>query len=60
MAGCGRMAPLRLSRAIVKGITAGLRKARFRGLPRIDPAFTFAAAAYNLVRLPKLLAGTSP
>jgi transposase len=35
---------------------AGLRKTRFRGLERVDLAFTFAAAAYNLVRLPKLLA----
>jgi hypothetical protein len=39
---------------------AGLRKTRFRGLARVDLAFTFAAAAYNLVRLPKLLAGASP
>ena len=44
----------------MKAITAGLGKARFRGLARIDPAFTFAAAAYNLVGLPKLLAGASP
>jgi transposase len=35
---------------------AGLRKARHRGLPKIDWQFTFAMAAYNLVRLPKLLA----
>ena len=28
----------------------------FRGLDRVGWAFTFAAAAYNLVRLPKLLA----
>ena len=39
---------------------SGLRKTRFRGLARVDLAFTFAAAAYNLVRLPKLLAGASP
>ena len=39
---------------------AGLRKTRFRGLARVDLAFTFAAAAYNLVRLPRLLAGASP
>jgi transposase len=37
---------------------AGLRKVRFKGRPRVDWAFTFAAAAYNLVRAPKLLAGT--
>jgi transposase len=35
---------------------AGLRKARHRGLPKIDWQFTFAMAAYNLVRLPRLLA----
>jgi IS5 family transposase len=35
---------------------AGLRKARHRGLAKIDWQFTFAMAAYNLVRLPKLLA----
>jgi transposase len=39
---------------------AGLRKTRFRGLARVDLAFTFVAAAYNLVRLPRLLAGASP
>ena len=39
---------------------AGLRKTRFRGRERVDLAFTFAIAAYNLVRLPKLLAGASP
>jgi IS5 family transposase len=39
---------------------AGLRKTRFCGLARVDLAFTFAAAAYNLVRLPRLLAGASP
>ena len=35
---------------------AGQEKTKFRGLARIGFAFTFAAAAYNLVRLPKLLA----
>ena len=35
---------------------AGLRKTKLRGVPKVDWAFTFAAAAYNLVRLPKLLA----
>jgi transposase len=34
---------------------AGLRKARHRGLPKIDWQFTFAMTAYNLIRLPKLL-----
>jgi hypothetical protein len=31
-------------------------KSRFRGRDRVGWAFTFAAAAYNLVRLPKLIA----
>ncbi|MBD0273444.1 MAG: transposase, partial [Acetobacteraceae bacterium] len=34
---------------------AGLRKARHRGLPKVDWQFTLAMAADNLVRLPKLL-----
>ena len=34
---------------------AGLRKTKLRGLPKVDWAFTFAAAAYNLVRVPKLI-----
>jgi len=34
---------------------AGLRKTKLRGLANVDWAFTFAAAAYNLVRLPRLL-----
>lgn len=36
---------------------AGQRKTKFRGIDRVGWSFTFAAAAYNLVRLPKLLAG---
>ena len=36
--------------------SAGQRKTKFRGLPKVRFAFTFAVAAYNLVRLPKLLA----
>ena len=39
---------------------AGLRKTRFIGRAKTDWSFTFAAAAYNLVRLPKLLAEASP
>ncbi len=35
---------------------AGLRKMRHRGLPKVDWQFTLAMAAYNLIRLPKLLA----
>lgn len=34
---------------------AGLRKLRHRGVTKVDWQFTFAMAAYNLVRLPKLL-----
>jgi transposase len=33
----------------------GQRKTRFRGTPRVDWMFTLAAAAYDLIRLPKLL-----
>ena len=35
---------------------AGLRKMRHRGLFKVDWQFTLAMAAYDLVRLPKLLA----
>ncbi|WP_127142797.1 IS5 family transposase [Pelagibacterium montanilacus] len=38
---------------------AGQRKTKFRGIDRVGWSFTFAAAAYNLVRLPKLLAGSA-
>ena len=34
---------------------AGQEKTKFRGRERVGWAFTFAAAAYNLTRLPKLL-----
>ena len=37
---------------------AGQGKTRFRGVERVGLAFTFAAAAYNLVRLPRLLGGS--
>jgi hypothetical protein len=33
---------------------AGLRQTKLRGLRKVDWAFAFAAAAYDLVRLPKL------
>jgi Transposase DDE domain len=36
--------------------TARLGKTRHRGLARVDWMFTLANTAYNLVRLPKLLA----
>ena len=34
----------------------GQRKTRFRSTARVGWSFTLAAAAYNLIRLPKLLA----
>ena len=37
-------------------IIAGLRKMKYRGLEKVRWAFTLAAAAYNLIRLPKLMA----
>jgi hypothetical protein len=33
-----------------------MRRPELRGLARVDAAFTFAAATYNQVRAPKLLA----
>jgi len=36
-----------------------LRKTRHRGTERVGWMFTFVAVAYNLVRLPKLLAGVA-
>jgi transposase len=37
-------------------VTANLRKTRHRGTARVGWMFTLAVAAYNLVRMPKLLA----
>jgi len=39
-------------------MVAGQEKTSFRGRDRVAWAFTFAATAYNLVRLPKLIAET--
>lgn len=36
-------------------VVAGQRKTKFRGSGRVGWAFTLAAVAYNLARLPKLL-----
>ena len=36
--------------------SAGLSKTKFRGRHRVDASFTLALAAYNLIRLPRLLA----
>jgi hypothetical protein len=38
---------------------AGQDKTKFRGRDRVGWAFTFSAAAYNLVRLPKLMAAST-
>jgi transposase len=35
---------------------AGLRKIKLRGLPKVDQLFVFACAAFNLKRMPRLLA----
>jgi hypothetical protein len=37
---------------------AGLAKTKFRGLRRVAQGFDLAVAAYNLIRLPKLLNGS--
>jgi hypothetical protein len=34
---------------------AWIRKVKLRGLPKVDWLFVFASAAFNLMRLPKLL-----
>jgi len=40
--------------------SAGLSKTKFRGQRRVDASFILALAAYNLVRLSKLLAEMLP
>jgi transposase len=37
---------------------AGIRKTKYRGLEKVGWCFTLAAAAYNLIRIPKLVAAT--
>jgi transposase len=39
--------------------TGGLARVKVRGLAKIQAVFTFALVAYNLVRIPKLLAATT-
>ncbi len=39
---------------------AALAQVKLRGQARVDCAFVLSLAAYNLVRLPKLLAEASP
>ena len=41
-------------------VIGGLRKLRHRGAAKVAAIFTFAAAAYNLVRMRRLLAEPSP
>ena len=41
-------------------VQGGQDKTKFRGRQRIDASFTLALAAYNLIRLPKLLAEIPP
>ena len=38
---------------------AGLRKTKHRGVARVAFQFTFAMAAYNLIRMPRLLASSA-
>ena len=57
----GYAASQRLRKCIEEGFgwiktTGGLAKTRHRGLDRVGWMFSLTAAAYNLVRLPKLLA----
>ena len=62
--GVAQSAPYRVSQVHRKRIeevfawvktVAGLSKTRHRGLARVDWQFTLALAAYDLIRLPKLL-----
>jgi len=39
--------------------SAGLAKVKLRGRAKVDAAFTLHLAAYNLIRLPKLLAASA-
>ena len=41
-------------------VPGGQAKTKFRGRARVDAAFTLGLAAYNLIRLPKLLAQAPP
>jgi hypothetical protein len=38
--------------------TSGLAQLKVRGLDKVEAVFTFALAAYNIVRLPKLIGST--
>ncbi len=60
----GYAVSLRIRKRIEEGFgwikkVAGLAQVKLRGLARVDAAFVFGLAAYNLLRLPKLLASPS-
>jgi Transposase DDE domain len=38
---------------------AGLAKVKVRGRTKVEAVFTFAVAAYNLIRIPKILAAVA-
>ena len=38
---------------------AGLAKVKLRGCAKVEAAFTFTVAAYNLIRIPKLIAAAA-
>jgi hypothetical protein len=38
---------------------AGMRKTKYRGLRKLGWAFTFRAAAYNIIRIPKMIGASS-
>jgi transposase len=57
----GYAASLRIRKRIEEGFgwmktVAGFRKTKYRGIEKVGWAFTLAAVAYNLIRLPRLLA----
>ena len=61
---CGYGASQRIRKRIEEAFgwiktVAGLRQTKLRGLDKVGWAFALTAAAYNLVRLPKLLAAPS-
>jgi IS5 family transposase len=61
----GYAVSLRIRKRIEEGFgwtkeVAGLAQVKLRGLTRVDFAFVLGLAAYNLVRLPRLLAEASP
>ena len=60
----GYAVSLRIRKRIEEGFgwikaVAGLAQVKLRGLARVDGAFVLGLAAYNLLRLPRLLAPPS-